>query len=157
MDVDGQRWQGRLAVSSSPVYVQVFDGGDDVVTGKGEGVAAPVGCWGGLGLACMNKRDGERVWCKVSARVRSDVARAGWGSIGGEGARAWEWACLGNTRDIGVLLRALVQSEGQRGGVELEVLDLGLCPEQGRWRGLGFTQEACGWGSMVGGVCLPAW
>jgi hypothetical protein len=112
MDAGGQRWRGGLAVSSSPVDAQVFDGGDGVITGKGEGVAVPVGCWGGLGLACMNERDRERAWCRVSAHVQSDVARAGWGSIGGEGARAWEWARLGNTRDAGVLLRTLVWSEG---------------------------------------------
>jgi hypothetical protein len=137
--------------------VQVFDGGDGVVTSKGEGVAALVGCWGSLGLACVNERDMERAWCKVSAHVRSDVARAGWGSIGGEGARAWEWARLRNTRDTWVLLRALIWSEGQRGGVELEVLNLGLCPEQGRWRGLGFTQEASKGGRVDDGVQAPAW
>jgi hypothetical protein len=57
----------------------VFDGGDSVITGKGEGVAAPVSCWGGLGLLCVNERDKERAWCKVLARVRSDMARVGWG------------------------------------------------------------------------------
>jgi hypothetical protein len=88
MDAGGQRWRGGLAGSSSPINAQLFDGGDGVVTSKGEGVATPVGCWCGLGLTCVNERNRERAWHRVSVRVQRDVARAGWGSIGGEGARA---------------------------------------------------------------------
>jgi hypothetical protein len=41
--------------------------------------------------------------------------------------------------------------------VELEVACLGSLAEQGRWRELGFTQATGRWGSMAGGVHLPAW
>jgi hypothetical protein len=56
-----------------------------------------VGCSGGLRLVCMNERDRERAWCRVLARVQIDVARAGWGCLGGVGAREWKRARLGNT------------------------------------------------------------
>jgi hypothetical protein len=48
--------------SSSHVDTQVFDSGGGIVTGEREGVAAPVGCWDGVELACMNESDGERAW-----------------------------------------------------------------------------------------------
>jgi hypothetical protein len=54
-------------------------------------------------------------------------------------------------------MRSLVWSGGQREGVEAEVVCLGLCPERGRGGELGFTQAAVRWGSMAGGVHLPAW
>jgi hypothetical protein len=60
------------------------------------------------------------------------VFRAGWGSLGGGGARERGLAHLGNTRGAVVLVRAFVRSERQRGGVEAEVGCLGLYPEQGR-------------------------
>jgi hypothetical protein len=81
---------------SSLIDAQVFDSGDGVLTGKGGGVAAPVACWGSLHVACMNGRDRERAWCRVSARVQIDVARAGWGCLGGVGVREWKQARLGN-------------------------------------------------------------
>jgi hypothetical protein len=58
-------------------------------------------------------------------------------------------SCLGTKRSSRWLLHALVRSEGQRGSGELEVFDLGLCPEHGRWWRLGFTLEAEGWGRVV--------
>jgi hypothetical protein len=48
-----------------------------------------------------------------------------------------------------LLLCALVWSEGQRGSEDLEVFDLGPCPEHGRRRGLGFTPVADRWGGVV--------
>jgi hypothetical protein len=47
-------------------------------------------------------------------------------------------------------LRALVQSEGQRGSGELEVFDLGLRPEHGRVCRLGLTPVAGRWSSGSG-------
>jgi hypothetical protein len=60
------------------------------------------------------------------------VFEAGWGSLGGGGARERGLACLGNMRGAVVLVRTFVRSERQRGGVEAEVGYLGLCPERGR-------------------------
>jgi hypothetical protein len=54
-DADGQRWQDRHTASSSHLNVQVFDGGRGGLTGKGAGAAAPVECWGGVELACVNE------------------------------------------------------------------------------------------------------
>jgi hypothetical protein len=56
-----------------------------------------------------------------------DMDRAGWGWLGGVGAREEERARLGTKRDVGRPLRALVWSEGQRGGGELEVVYLEGC------------------------------
>jgi hypothetical protein len=67
---------------------------------------------------------------------------AGWGCLGGMGAREREWACLGTKRGAGVSLRALVWLEGQRGGVELEVVYLGFCHSEGEGRGKGDTPGA---------------
>jgi hypothetical protein len=82
---------------------------------------------------------------------------AGCGWLGGGGAREREWARLGTKRDAEREMRVLVWSGGQRGGVELEVVCLGLCPERGRGRGLGFTQGADRWGCRVGWVQILAW
>jgi hypothetical protein len=105
----------------------------------------------------MNERDRESAWGRTRGRAQIDVTGTGWGWLGGGGARERERAHLGNTRGAVVLVCTFVWSERQRGGVELEVLDLGFCSEQGRRRELGFTQETGRWGSIVGGVHLPAW
>jgi hypothetical protein len=102
-------------------------------------VAAPVRCWGRVELACVNESDREKAWGRNRGRVQIDVAGTGWGWLGGGGAREREGARLGNMRGAGMPLRALAWSERQRGGVELEVLGLGLYLEQGRGRGLGCT------------------
>jgi hypothetical protein len=60
--------------------------------------------------------------------------RAGWGWLGGGGAREREWARLGTKRDAEREMRALVWSGGQRGGVEVEVVCLGLCQGKGEGR-----------------------
>jgi hypothetical protein len=90
-------------------------------------------------------------------RVQTDMARAGWGCPGGGGARERKWARLGTKRDAEREMRVLAWSERQRGSEELEVSCLGLCPERGHWRGLGFTQGADRWGCRVGWVQILAW
>jgi hypothetical protein len=82
---------------------------------------------------------------------------AGWGSLGDSGARERERARLGNQRGIVGLVRIFVWSGRQRGWVDFEVLDPGLCPEHGRgWR-LGLTHAAARWGRVLVWVWLPAW
>jgi hypothetical protein len=118
--LDGHMWpevSRQASGSSHPVNAQVFDGEGGVVMGKGEGVAAPLGCWGGLCLACVNERDRERAWSQTQGRVQIDMAGTGWGWLGGVGARGWKQARLGTQRDAGVSLRMLIWSEGQREGV----------------------------------------
>jgi hypothetical protein len=88
----------------------VFDSGGGIVTGEREGVAAPVGCWDGVELVCMNESDGERAWGRSHGRVQIDVAGTGWGWLGGGGARERERARLGNTRGAGSVLCALARS-----------------------------------------------
>jgi hypothetical protein len=96
--LDGCGWTEvtrRTCRASSHVDTQVFDSGGGVVTGKGEGVAAPVGCWSGVELVCVNERDGEIACGRSRGRVQIDVAGMGWGWLGGGGARerkslAWE-------------------------------------------------------------------
>jgi hypothetical protein len=78
----------------------------------------------------MKSTGGERGGRKRE-RALGDVLEAGWGSLGGSGARERERARLGNTRGTVVLVRAFVWSERQRGGVDFEVLDPVLCPEHG--------------------------
>jgi hypothetical protein len=48
----------RTCSSSSHVDTQVFDSGGGIVMCEREGVAALVGCWGGVELACVNESDG---------------------------------------------------------------------------------------------------
>jgi hypothetical protein len=52
-------------------------------------------------------------------------------------------------RDAGLLLRVLIWSERQIGGVSFEVLDPVPCPEHCRWWWLGFTPVADWWGGVV--------
>jgi hypothetical protein len=85
------------------------------------------------------------------------VARAGWGWLGGVGAREREWLRLGNMRGAEKVLHALSWSERQRGSGELEVGCLGGCQSKGEERGLGCTRGAARWGSRVDGVQVPAW
>jgi hypothetical protein len=47
--------RGRTRWSCSHVTAQVFDVGGGGLTGKGAGAAAPVECWGGVELACVNE------------------------------------------------------------------------------------------------------
>jgi hypothetical protein len=133
----------------SPPCAQVFDGGGGGLTGKGVGAAAPVECWGGVELVCVNEIDRGRVWGRERERVQGDAFGAGWGWLGGVGAREREWLRLGNTRGAGVSLRALVWSEGQREGVELEVVYLGFCQGEGEGRGKRGTPGADRWGGVV--------
>jgi hypothetical protein len=58
-DADGQRWWDRCATLSSHLNVQVFDGGRGGLMGKRIRADAPVGCWGGVELACVNESDRE--------------------------------------------------------------------------------------------------
>jgi hypothetical protein len=85
------------------------------------------------------------------------MLRAGWGSLGGSGAREREQVRLGNTRGTVVLVRTFIWSGRQRGGVDFEVLDPVLCPEHGQGRGLWLTPAAARWGRVVVWVWLPAW
>jgi hypothetical protein len=49
--------RGRTRRSSSHISVQVFDRGGGAVTSERGSVSAPVGCWGGVVLACVNESD----------------------------------------------------------------------------------------------------
>jgi hypothetical protein len=119
--------RGRTRWSSSHVTAQVFDGGGGGLTGERAGVAAPVGCWCGVESMCLNESEWERAWGRERGRVQSDMHGAGWGWLGGGGAREREWACLWTKRDAEREMCVLVWSGGQRGGVEVEVVCLGLC------------------------------
>jgi hypothetical protein len=79
----------------------------------------------------VNEIDRGRAWGRERGRVQGDVFGAGWGWLGGMGAREREWLRLGNTRGAERRVRVLVWSGGQREGVEAEVTCLGLCPERG--------------------------
>jgi hypothetical protein len=74
---------------------------------------------------------------------------AGWGSIGGGGARAGQGARLGTQQGPRGLLLMLVRLEGQREGAGFEVLDPVPCLERGRRRELGFTPAAGRWDRLV--------
>jgi hypothetical protein len=80
---------------------------------------------------------------------------SGW--LGGGGAREREGSRLGNTQGAGTPLRALVWSERQREGVELEVGCLGVCQSKGKEREIGGTPEADWWGCGVVWVQVHAW
>jgi hypothetical protein len=105
----------------------------------------------------MNERDRERAWSRDRERVRSDVARAGWGCLGGVGAREREWLRLGNMRGAERVLRALAWSERHRGSGELEVGCLAGCQSKGEERGLACTRGAARWGHRGGGEAVLAW
>jgi hypothetical protein len=97
------------------------------------------------------------VWGKNQERAQTDVFGAGWGWVGGVGAREREGSRLGNTRGAGTPLRALIWSERQREGVELEVGCLGFCQGKGKGREIGGTLEADSWGCGVVWVQVHAW
>jgi hypothetical protein len=82
-------------------------------------------------LACMVETDRGWAWGRERDRARGDVLRAGWGWIGGSGAREGWLARLGTMRGAEREMRLVVRSGGQRGGVEIEVACLGLRPERG--------------------------
>jgi hypothetical protein len=88
--------------------------------------------WVGVSSRSEGEREGWRAPEGSSLHhVHGDMVGVGWGSYSGEGARVSKGSCLGTKRSSGWLLRALFRSEGQRGSGELEVFDLGLCPERG--------------------------
>jgi hypothetical protein len=91
--------RGKTRWSSIHVTAQVFNGGGGGLMGERAGVAAPIGCWGGVESACLNESDWERAWGRERGRVQSDVHGAGWGWLGSGGAREREWARLGTKRD----------------------------------------------------------
>jgi hypothetical protein len=58
----GGTWVARGAETDVPTIrshlrAQVFDGGQGGLAGKAAGAAAPVECWGGVELMCVNKID----------------------------------------------------------------------------------------------------
>jgi hypothetical protein len=61
----------------------------------------------------VNERDKERAWGRTRGRVQIDVAGAGWGWLGGVGARERGLARMGNTRGAERRVGALVWSGGQ--------------------------------------------
>jgi hypothetical protein len=156
MAAGGQRWRGGLTILSSPVDAQVFDGGDGVVTGKAEGVAAPVGCRGGLGLACLNEEDrrehGVGFWL---------VSRATWPErVGGRlAARVHECGsglAWGTREMLGCCCACSFGWRGREEGWSSRCSTLVPVQSKCDGGGLGCTCEAVRWGNMVGGMCLPA-
>jgi hypothetical protein len=79
----------------------------------------------------VNEIDRKWAWGRERERARGDVLRAGWGWIGGGGAREGWLARLGTMRGAEREMRLVVWSGGQRGGVDIEVACLGLRPEWG--------------------------
>jgi hypothetical protein len=71
----------------SHLRVQVFDGDQGGITGERWGASAPVGWWSDAELECVNEIDRKWAWGRERERARGDMLRAGWGWIGGGGAR----------------------------------------------------------------------